>query len=245
MAGRLASEREGDEPYPLRFLSSILVNQQLTSRLRCSVSRSGDTPVAMVACRLSPGWGSRPPDDGCPIRRGSDSMGFLGSACRRRKRSPMNLCRPTAAVMLAGALSTSPAHAGYCYILFDPSGRLVSQGTEAPVDVTRPYSVALRDAGFDGYQLVVTEEGACSLPATSTSLSAPTRYPAGVVAATAFWTPPPGGSLPTGGTFSVLPGSSDSSGSGGTAGVGSVCHVGPRGGTYTLTKSGAKNYRGC
>lgn len=26
---------------------------------------------------------------------------------------------------------------------------------------------------------------------------------------------------------------------------GDVCHVGPRGGTYTITKSGRKNYSGC
>lgn len=26
---------------------------------------------------------------------------------------------------------------------------------------------------------------------------------------------------------------------------GSTCHVGPRGGTYTITKSGKKNYGGC
>lgn len=27
--------------------------------------------------------------------------------------------------------------------------------------------------------------------------------------------------------------------------AGPTCHVGPRGGTYTITKSGKKNYRGC
>jgi hypothetical protein len=26
---------------------------------------------------------------------------------------------------------------------------------------------------------------------------------------------------------------------------GPICHVGPRGGTYTITKSGRKNYAGC
>lgn len=28
-------------------------------------------------------------------------------------------------------------------------------------------------------------------------------------------------------------------------GGGPICHVGPRGGTYTITKSGRKNYAGC
>lgn len=31
----------------------------------------------------------------------------------------------------------------------------------------------------------------------------------------------------------------------GAASAGRTCHVGPRGGTYTLTASGRKNYRGC
>ena len=30
-----------------------------------------------------------------------------------------------------------------------------------------------------------------------------------------------------------------------TKGGGSTCYVGPRGGTYTITKSGRKNYVGC
>lgn len=33
--------------------------------------------------------------------------------------------------------------------------------------------------------------------------------------------------------------------SGYTAGGSGTCHVGPRGGTYTITKSGKKNYGGC
>jgi len=33
--------------------------------------------------------------------------------------------------------------------------------------------------------------------------------------------------------------------SSGYSGGGSTCHVGPRGGTYTITKSGKKNYGGC
>ncbi|MCK7494267.1 MAG: hypothetical protein MZW92_26005 [Comamonadaceae bacterium] len=58
-------------------------------------------------------------------------------------------------------LSASPARAGYCYSVFDQAGRVVLQGTEAPVDVTRPYSDALRDAGLDGHHLVVADLSDC------------------------------------------------------------------------------------
>lgn len=61
------------------------------------------------------------------------------------------------------------------------------------------------------------------------SSSARSVQPQSLMAAPSYAAPPQGSASP-----------SPSYGSGG-----STCYVGPRGGTYTITKSGRKNYGGC
>ncbi len=147
----------------------------------------------------------------------------------------MALSKARRSAALAVLTLFTPLASAACYQLFDQKNKLVLQSSSAPVDTSK----SLRDEVdrlFPGHFLIVGADGPCpevdelsrsqnavKLPAESLN-----RGPIQIASeSTPARTAP---HTPLGSTYRPSP---------------PTCYVGPRGGTYTITKSGKKNYSGC
>lgn len=158
--------------------------------------------------------------------------------------------RPLFALALPAMLGLSvPSLASAaCYQLFDQKNKLVLQSSTAPVDTSK----SLRDEVarlYPGHVLIMAAQEPCdeidelsrqvtTLPAKSLDRGpvriAPDYNSLGAGRSSEASTVGPSGSPPRTGSSASANSSSPS-----------PCYVGPKGGRYTITKSGKKNYNGC
>jgi hypothetical protein len=156
------------------------------------------------------------------------------------------------ALRLISALVISLPHAANaagCFTIYDAENVVTYRSTTAPVDMSRSISdqMAVRFPG----QFLVWSKSASSCPeltgnATGTGSAAFAGAPQargvtrGLKDTTIRVPSSIGGSVQTRGTPS--PASREAPA---VLGAPPTCHIGPRGGRYTITPSGKKNYDGC
>jgi len=168
----------------------------------------------------------------------------------------MNTHRPCARLIVAACMMGPMVASGACYQLFDKGNRLVLQSTTPPVDLSKPISEEVLRL-YPGHALIIGPDGVCAELDELNSASKTLKLPAGNLdrgpvqllagsealpsrsSTTSPSAPrPTWSSRPQSGALPPLAGRNSGSSS-------TTCHTGPRGGTYTITASGAKNYKGC
>jgi hypothetical protein len=147
-----------------------------------------------------------------------------------------------------------------CYQLFDRDNRLVLQSSRAPVDLSRPSMSEEVARVYPGHVLIVASQEPCDeidelskqvvkLPARSLDrgpvrIASDTDDSVGVGRNGVGVSASPRVSS-AGRSSTSISAAARTSSTGSTYNPPPTCYIGPKGGTYTITKSGNKNYKGC
>jgi len=160
----------------------------------------------------------------------------------------MHTIRDRAGLVVLVCLAWPALASAACYQLFDKKDRLVLQSTASPVDLSKSITEEVGRL-YPGHYLIMGGDGLCQEVDERSRVEV--KLPAASLDRGPVRIAPDSNSIGAGKTSEAstvgTSGSSSRTGSSGSANSSSPspCYVGPKGGRYTITKSGKRNYNGC